>query len=114
MHKTAFVIVAAFALAGCASTSDRASLQRSSVAYAATPQPVVRQAQPIRSGSSQAAEADSSVAMLRPGATYVASFPEADRRAACERLEYREGTDAFAKCLIGDFPENPYFAQAGN
>ena len=114
MHKTMIVIAAAFAVAGCASTSDRASLQSSSVALASAPQPIVRQAQPIRPAATRQAAIDPSVASLRPGPTYVASFPEADRRAACERLEYREGTRAFANCLIGDFPENPYFAQAGN
>lgn len=51
------------------------------------------------------------VASLRPGATYIASFSEAERRAACVRLEYREGTAAFAACLEGNFPENPYLAR---
>ena len=60
------------------------------------------------------ASADPSTALLKPGPSYVASFPEADRRAACERLDYREGTRAFADCMMGDFPENPYFEQAGN
>jgi hypothetical protein len=77
------------------------------------PQPVVRQA-PMRASAASQAPADSSTALLKPGPTYVASFPEADRRAACDRLDYRSGTQAYAKCLEGDFPENPYFAQAGN
>lgn len=104
MHKTLIVITATLALAGCASTSER-----SSVALVSAPQPIVRQA-PLVSAPQRAS--DPATASLRPGPTYVASFPEADRRAACERLEYREGTNAYARCLIGDFPENPFFSQA--
>lgn len=52
---------------------------------------------------------DADLARLKPGAAYIASFPEVERRAACLRLDYAEGTDEFSRCLEGNFPENPYF-----
>ena len=64
-------------------------------------------AQPVRQNT--AVVQSSAVPELQPGPNYVASFPEADRRAACLRLNYVENTPQFSRCLIGDFPENPYF-----
>ena len=58
-------------------------------------------------------QADPALQALKPGPTYVASFPEADRRAACDRLKYRAGTMEYSRCLEGYFPDNPYL-QAGN
>lgn len=52
-------------------------------------------------------------AMLEPGPAYVAGFPEEERRAVCERLEYEAGTVGFERCMQGYFPENPAFADAG-
>jgi hypothetical protein len=51
----------------------------------------------------------SELELLKPGVTYVSNFPYDDRHAACLVLAYQEGTPAFAKCLKGDFPENPWF-----
>jgi hypothetical protein len=112
MYKTIILLAVVFAVAGCSSTRDRDRLVSTAPnAALMAPQSVVREA-PIRVASQ--APADPSIASLQPGPTYVASFPEADRRAACERLDYQKGTRAFSKCLEGDFPENPYFAQSGN
>ncbi|WP_108459248.1 hypothetical protein [Devosia naphthalenivorans] len=114
MHKTILVLTAALAMAGCSTTRDRdVVVSSSSTAVLMSPQPVVRQA-PMRMASGSQASLEPSAALLKPGPGYVASFPEADRRAACQRLDYREGTRAFAACMIGDFPENPYFEQARN
>jgi hypothetical protein len=141
MHKTIIFLAAALTMAGCATAPERVVGLSAPTAATTMPQstvqqsqPAARQAQPLASATqhttrqaqpavqqaptrtsvpTQTAE-DSSVASLKPGATYIASFPEADRRAACERLNYESGTPAFGKCLEGDFPENPYFAQAGN
>jgi hypothetical protein len=112
MHKSLLIFTAALALAGCSTTRDTVVVSSAPRAVVMDPQPVVRQA-PVRVSSASQAQ-DDSTALLKPGPTYVAAFPEADRRAACERLNYRSGTQAYAKCLEGDFPENPYFAQAGN
>lgn len=123
MHKTLLIVTAALALAGCSSTRDTVVVSSAPRAVIMTPQPVVRQAParvatatpaPTRAQAPAPAQADSSTALLKPGPTYVASFPEADRRAACDRLNYKAGTSSYSKCLEGDFPENPYFAQAGN
>ncbi len=48
--------------------------------------------------------------LLKPGLTYVSNFPFEDRQAACLVLNYEQDTSAFAGCLQGDFPENPWFA----
>jgi len=48
--------------------------------------------------------------LLQPGTSYVANFAYAERRDACLRLNYSEGSDTFAACLEGNFPENPWFA----
>lgn len=119
MSKTIILLLAACSLAGCATAPQRTTLSAAQV-VAVSPAPVVRQA-PVRqvstsnraaaSTTTAAVSSEPTTASLRPGATYVASFPEADRRAACVRLNYREGTPQFARCLEGDFPENPYFAQ---
>jgi uncharacterized lipoprotein YajG len=108
MHKSLIILTAALAMAGCSTTRERDRLV--STAPSATlmaPQPAVRQVPRATQAS-----LDPSVASLQPGATYVASFPEADRRAACERLNYQPGTRAYRDCLEGNFKENPYFAQA--
>jgi hypothetical protein len=110
MHKTIIILTAALAMAGCSSTRDRVVATSALGTVLMAPQSAMRQA-PTR----VAAQAeDPSIASLKPGRTYVASFPEADRRAACERLNYEPGTSAYRKCLEGDFPENPYFAQLDN
>jgi hypothetical protein len=86
MHKFLFSIAAACLMAGCAT------------APSSTPREV---------------RADPALQALKPGPTYIASFPEADRRAACDRLKYRTGTMEYSRCLEGYFPDNPYL-QAGN
>ena len=48
--------------------------------------------------------------LLQPGDTYVHNFALAERRDACLRLNYSEGTVGFTQCLQGYFPENPWFA----
>jgi hypothetical protein len=101
MYRTLIILTAALAMAGCSTTRER-----DRVVAVVSP---TGMAQPV---ASQAMDPD--VAALRPGRTYIASFPEADRRAACERLNYQPGTRAYRDCLEGNFPENPYFAQAGN
>lgn len=112
MYKAIIILTAALGIAGCSTTRDGDIVVSSAPsAVLVSPQPVVRQA-PVRIASQ--ASLEPSTALLKPGPGYVASFPEADRRAACQRLEYREGTRAFADCMIGDFPENPYFEQARN
>lgn len=90
MHRIVLSLAAVIALTGCASAPKAVVSAQSSTSV---PRVVV---------------ADPSLRSLQPGATYVASFPEADRRAACERLEYLEGTVEFAKCMEGYFPDNPY------
>lgn len=70
MHKFIFSIAAACLMAGCATTP-----------------------------TSTPSAADPGLQALKPGPTYVASFPEADRRAACDRLKYQVGTIEYSKCL---------------
>ncbi|MBW4656704.1 MAG: hypothetical protein KME20_27215 [Kaiparowitsia implicata GSE-PSE-MK54-09C] len=96
MYRTLVFLFSACAIAGCA-TAPRSDF--------------VRGAAPAPTGGSSLQAASGPVTSLAPGATYVASFPEADRRAACLRLDYQEGTAAFSKCLEGDFPENPWFSR---
>lgn len=100
MHKSVLIFAAAVALAGCSTTQERSTATTARV-VAPVQQPVDR----ARVASQSASQTE----MLRPGANYVASFPEADRRAACDRLDYKAGTRAYSQCLEGDFPENPYF-----
>jgi hypothetical protein len=96
MYRTLVFLISACAIAGCA-TAPKSDFGRSTASATS------------RSSSLQAASGP--LTSLAPGATYVASFPEADRRAACLRLDYQEGTAAFSKCLEGDFPENPWFSR---
>lgn len=102
MQKAVLIFAAALALAGCSTTQERSTATATQVVVS-TPQPVER--------ARVASQATSQTEMLTPGANYMASFPEADRRAACDRLNYKSGTQAYSKCLEGNFPENPYFAQ---
>lgn len=108
MKRTLMIFGAVLAIAGCSATQDRVIGTARPGAVLVAPQPATRQA-PMQVAARVGV--DPSLASLRPGRTYVASFPEAHRRAACERLDYQEGTRDYAKCLQGDFPENPYFAQ---
>lgn len=102
--KISLALLTCLALAGCATSPQRVVSQRVAVVPAAvTPIP-----QQVRGASQRSTEN----AMLQPGASYIASFPEADRRAACDRLNYRRGTSDYSECLIGNFPENPYFSAA--
>jgi len=109
MRKALVVFAVAVALAGCSTARERVVVLSPPTAVVVQPQPVARRVEPPRSRDDM-----DSMAALRPGRGYVAAFPEADRRAACDRLEYRPGTRAYSRCLQGDFPENPYFASAGN
>ena len=95
MHKIVLSVAAVMALTGCATAPKPGVTAQSSTSVSAE------------------ALADPSLRSLQPGATYVASFPEADRRAACQRLEYSAGTVEFSKCMEGYFPDNPYL-QASN
>ena len=119
MYKTLIILTAAAAIAGCSTTRERDRVVSVVSPVAVTvPQQTTRQAQPVvrqapTRMASQAA-ADPSISSLKPGSAYVGSFPEADRRAACDRLDYQQGTRAYRDCLEGNFEENPYFAQAGN
>ncbi len=105
MRKVLVVFAAAVALAGCSASRERVVVLSPPTAVIVQPQPVVRLVEPPPARGNV-----DSVAALRPGRGYVAAFPEADRRAACVRLDYRPGTRGFSRCLVGDFPENPYFA----
>ena len=91
MHRFLFLVASACLMSGCATVPKTAI-------NASTPPEV---------------QADPALQLLKPGPTYVASFPEADRRAACDRLKYRAGTVEYSRCLEGYFPDNPY-VQAGN
>lgn len=113
MRNIIMFFAAALTIAGCATAPERASLATSSRVVATSPQPIIRQAQPARI-TAASPRVDPALASLKPGPTYVASFPEADRRAACERLKYQEGTTQFSRCLEGYFPDNPYLQQASN
>ncbi|HEY0032302.1 MAG TPA: hypothetical protein VGB81_03470 [Devosia sp.] len=104
MYKTLLALILAGSLAGCASTPPTQTRARMIAPVAEAPM----RAQPVRQAS---AAQTSAVPELQPGPNYVASFPEADRRAACLRLNYVENTPKFARCMEGDFPENPYFRQ---
>ena len=108
MPRTFLFLLAACCLAGCATAPERAAPMSSRVVMSPV-QPVIHK--PPQMSASVSTANTSAEASLKPGATYVAAFPEADRRAACLRLDYREGTAEFARCLEGDFPENPYFAR---
>lgn len=50
--------------------------------------------------------------ILTPGAIYVSSFPLDERREVCLHLAYDDGTEEFAGCLEGYFPENPAYNAA--
>lgn len=113
MHKVILFVTAAFVVAGCATAPDRVVSSSLPTSITSPLQPAA-QVRPARVSNAPQAVPNSTTASLKPGPTYVASFPEADRRAACRRLDYREGSAEFSRCLVGDFPENPYFAQAGN
>ena len=91
MHKIVLSLAAAIALTGCATT----------------PNAVINTSVPAE------VQADPALQSLKPGPTYVASFPEADRRAACDRLKYRVGTVEYSRCLEGYFPDNPYLQAGG-
>lgn len=104
MHKSFLAIVLTCSLAGCASTQP--PVARTSMVMPA-PANQGMSAQPVRVNPTTSQT--SAMPELQPGPNYVASFPEADRRAACVRLKYVENTPKFARCLEGDFPENPYF-----
>lgn len=137
MYKTVSALIVAAALAGCATAprdkvvgvvaTSPAPVHR---AIAKRPAPVAQSMPEVQQSrqattrtpkstptpkSSSAPEPetrptpDADLARLKPGAAYIGSFPEAERRAACLRLDYTEGTGEFARCLEGDFPENPYF-----
>lgn len=58
-----------------------------------------------RAAASQAGDKQ----LLEPGITYVASFGYDERRQACLKLHYIDGTGDFSRCLEGFFPENPWF-----
>ncbi len=88
MHKFLFSIAAACLIAGCATAPKTAINTNTSIPAAV--------------------RADPALQSLKPGPTYVASFPEVDRRAACDRLNYRVGTVEYSRCLEGYFPDNPY------
>ena len=89
MHKFLFSIAAACLMAGCATAPQ------------------------VNTSTQHEVRADPALQALKPGPTYVASFPEPDRRAACDKLNYRTGTVEYSRCLEGYFPNNPYL-QAGN
>lgn len=89
MHKFLFSIAAACLMAGCATAPK------------------------VNTSIPPEVQADPALESLKPGPTYVTAFPEADRRAACDRLKYRAGTVEYSRCLEGYFPDNPYL-QAGN
>ena len=108
MHKSLFAVILTCALAGCSSTAPTQTARATLVAPSPAGQAMGRvSAQPIRQNT--ASVQSSAVPELQPGPNYVASFPEADRRAACIRLKYVENTPQFSRCLVGDFTENPYF-----
>lgn len=137
MYKTVSALIVTVALAGCATaprdrvvgvvatspapvyrtistqpaSASQAKPQVQQVRPAATPTP--KSAPAPKSSSAPEPETrptpDADLARLKPGAAYIGSFPEAERRAACLRLDYTEGTGEFARCLEGNFPENPYF-----
>lgn len=88
MYKLIYAFVAAVSLAGCAMAPNTAN----------------------NTSTPPAVQADPALKSLKPGPTYVASFPEADRRAACDRLKYRVGSVEYSRCLEGYFPDNPYLA----
>lgn len=121
MYKILTALVLTASLAGCATAprdrvvgvvSTEARTERVTVAQpASVTQASTQQMRKAATNPPPTANPDprSDLARLKPGAAYVASFPEAERRAACVRLNYTEGTAQFSRCLEGDFPENPYF-----
>ena len=63
----------------------------------------------VPGGSASAVSGSADVALLQPGAAYVSNFDFEERREACLMLDYAEGSESFSNCLIGDFPQNPWF-----
>jgi pyruvate/2-oxoglutarate dehydrogenase complex dihydrolipoamide acyltransferase (E2) component len=119
MYKTLTALVVACSIAGCATAPRNDVVAVISTAPAPTtravvaqPQPAVQaqpKAQPAQTPAAPSPSPRDDLARLEPGASYIAAFPEAERRAACVRLDYEEGTREFSRCLEGNFPENPYF-----
>jgi pyruvate/2-oxoglutarate dehydrogenase complex dihydrolipoamide acyltransferase (E2) component len=131
MYKIVSALIVTVSIAGCATAprdkvvgvvaTSPAPAQRvvaTQTAPMAQAKPQVQQARPAVTATPKSTPApktstrptpDADLARLKPGAAYIASFPEDERRAACLRLDYEEGTGKFLRCLEGDFPENPYF-----